>query len=188
MATNQPTAETRQGSVRILLLLPPFILVAAALLLLISAPFSWDAARIIDAPAWMPPVTGILIGLGGLWIGWYSLKHIARATRGAFEVTGLQTLFGLLMFLSGTFMLFSLVTRLPSASTYRSGLDENGEIVVSALGFMAVSLIIGALQLGWIWAGAFLYTNAVTNMQPNRVSARDPNEVDAIGKMLRERQ
>ena len=178
MATNFDTSvkmKQRKPGKRALLLLPPLALVLSGLVLLVASPLSWDAAAIIDAPSWMPPVLGVLVALGGLWIGGFALSRTLTATRGDFEVFGLQTVFGALMFLSGSAMMLSLVVRLPDEATYRSALDDDGQVAISALGYFAVSIVLGAFQVAWVWVGAYLYSHAVTNQEPNRISASHPD-------------
>ena len=177
----------RRGNTRSLLLLPPLLLVLAAAVLILASPLAWGAGEIIDAPAWMAPLMGVIVGLGGLWVGLFSLRKTLRSTRGDFEVFGLQTVFGVLMFISGSVMLVSLATQLPSESTYARALDDDGQIQISALGFFASSMLLGAFQIGWVWIGAYLYSNAIDNQAPNRISARHPDEVDGVGVLLRER-
>ena len=182
--TAQPAART--AVTRILLLLPPLALGVAALILLVVSPFSWGAAEVLNAPAWMPPVLGALTALGGLAVALYSLRKTLRTTRGDFEVFALQLVFGVLMFISGAAMLVSLAVQLPDPSLYTRFLDENGEYTLSPLGFFVVSLVMGAFNIGWVWAGAYLYSHAVADMEPNRISRRSPTEVDGVGQLLRE--
>lgn len=180
--------KQRQDVGRAFALLLPAILLIASIVLLVVSPFSWGAAEVLDAPGWMPPALGIITGFGGLWIGVYSLKRVARATRGAYSVFGLQLIFGTVMFLSGAILLLWFATQLPAEATYERALDDEGEYTLAPAWFFIVSLVIGAFQLAWIWVGAYLYSNAFTNQQPNRISERDPNEVDGVAELLRERE
>ena len=176
----------RKPFLRNLLVLPPIFLVAAGCVLLVVSPSAWDAADNIEAPAWMPPTIGLLAALGGLWIGLYALKATLTATSGDFEVFGLQTVFGVIMFVSGGLLMLSLAFRLPDSGTYAGMIDDDGEVTISSLGFFIVSLALAAFNIGWIWVGAYLYSHAISNQQPNRISQRYPGEVDGVGALLRE--
>ena len=173
---------------RALLLLGPVPLVLAALVLLVVSPRAWGAAEVLDAPAWMPSVIGAAVALAGLWVGAYSLRKTRSETAGDFEVFGLQLVFGVFMFISGAAMMLAMAVQLPDAGTYERWLDQDGDFVGRARDFFVISVIYGVLNIGWIWAGAYLYTHAIANMQPNRISRRLPGEVDGVGELLRERQ
>ena len=183
------TARTsqRRPRARALLLVAPALLVLASLVLLIASPTAWGAAAVLDAPAWLPPVLGVIVALAALWIGTYSFRKILRETYGDFEVFGLQLVFGVIMFISGAAMLLGLAVQLPDAGTYERWLDD-GEVVGRSRDYFVFSLIYGVLNIGWVWVGAYLYSHAITNMQPNRISARSPDEVDGVGELLRERR
>ena len=185
--TRAPSIQ-RKPTARLLLVMPPLVLLAASGLLMITSPFAWGAAEVLDAPDWMPPVLGIIVAIGGLSVGFFSLRHTLRTTHGDFEVFGLQLVFGVLMFVSGAAMMLSLVFQLPDTDTYARALDDNGEYTVSVSGFFILSLLLGAFNVGWVWVGAYLYSHAIANMQPNRISARHPGETDGVGELLRERR
>jgi hypothetical protein len=135
----------------------------------------------------MPPALGLLVALGGIWIGTYALRIVLRRTRGPFRVLKLQLVFGVVISLAGAAMMVALADRLPDSATYARALDENGDYTLPASAFFIMSLILGAFQLGWVWVGAYLYSHAITDDQPNRVSERHPGEVDGVAALLRER-
>ncbi len=178
----------RRPGVRLLLLLPPALLVLACLVLIAVSPFAWGAAKIIEAPDWMPPVLGILTALGGLWVGWFAIQTVRRETHGDFSVFSLQTAGGVLFLAIGVAMFLSLAVQLPDSDTYERAIDDEGKIQISPAGFFVTGLILGAIQTGLAWIGAYVYSHAVTNLSPTRLSVRDPNEVDGIGELLRERE
>ena len=184
---NETTTSQRKGQIRLLLLLLPGLLVVTSLALLVVSPFSWGAGAPIEMSDWMPPVIGVTAGLGALWVGLAALRKVARATRGDFEVFALQLVFGTLMFIAGSGLLLSLIDRLPDASTYEAFLDDDGEPPAAPAAFFVFSLIWGAFNIGWVWVGSYLYSNAISNQEPNRISRRDPDEVDGVGALLRER-
>jgi hypothetical protein len=133
-------------------------------------------------------VLGLIVAMGGFAVAFFSLRHTLRTTRGDFEVFGLQLIFGTIMFLTGAAMMLSLVFQLPDPDTYARVLDDNGEYNASIAGFFILSLLLGAFNIGWVWVGAYLYSHALANMQPNRISARQPGETDGVGELLRERR
>jgi hypothetical protein len=190
MATDYQTYANklqRRAGLRRLLLAPPALLVCASLVLLVASPFSWDAAEIADLPAWIPPALGILTGLGGLWVGAFAFQRTLRETRGDFEVFALQLAWGVIMFISGSLMMLGLTDRLPDPDTYAHLLDDNGNRTITPNDYFAFSFLFGLLQIGWVWVGAYLYSHAMSNLAPNRISARRPDEVDGVGVLLRER-
>jgi hypothetical protein len=190
--TNGPDIEAggaqRRPIARRLLLLPPAFLVAAACVLVGVAPYAWGAGEVIDLPAWMPTAIGLLVASGGLLVGGYSLRKTLRETHGDFEVFGLQTVAGIIMFMSGGLMMLSVASELPDTANYRSMIDDDDEVGISPLGFFVVSLALAAFNIAWVWVGAYLYGHAFSNQEPNRISRRTPGEVDGVGALLRERR
>jgi hypothetical protein len=187
-SNDEATTTQRRPLLRKLLLLPPAFLIVAAVVCLLASPFAWGAAEVIDAPDWAPVATGLLLAIGPLIIGRFALRKTLRDTRGDFDVFGLHVAGGFVMFVSGGLMLFSLVVRLPDSATYAQAINDEGEQTVSTWGFFLLSLVLGAFNVGWVWVGAYLYSHAVSNQQPNRISARTPGEVDGVGELLRERR
>ena len=185
--SGEPTSTQQRKTLRALLLLPPFVLVVASIVLLASAPLSWGAAEVLDAPDWIPPIVGAIVALAGLWVGLYSLRHTAQGTRGDFSVFSLQLVLGILMFASGSAMMLTLAVQLPDTDTYARALDDDGSISIGVVELVVVSLVTGALCIGLVWVGAYLYSHAITNLRPNRISARLPGEVDGVGELLRRR-
>lgn len=170
---------------RRLLLLLPLILWVASVILLASSPLSWGAAEVLDVPDWAPPLVGAVVALGSMWIALFSFRTTTRATRGDFEVFPLQLVFGSLMFLSGAATMLTLAVQLPNPDTYVRVIEEDPEVTVGATEIVVVSLLTGLLSIGCVWIGAYLYSHAITNMLPNRISARHADEVDGIGELLR---
>ena len=186
-STNLPTVIQKRRNLRGLVLLPPLALVFASIALVAAAPLAWGAGEIIDIPDWMPPLVGVIIALGGLLVGLTALRKTGRETHGDFEVFGLQIAFGVIMFIAGSAMMIALVFKLPDTDTYAQMITDDGTHI-TATGFFVMSVITAAANIGVVWVGAYLYSHAFANMEPNRISQRLPGEVDGVGELLRERR
>ena len=192
--TSEPDSALREASgqrrrnVRALLLLPPFVLVLASGVLLASSPLAWGAAAVLDVPDWVPAAIGAVVGLAGLWIGLYSLRQTARYTQGDFEIFGLQLVLGVIMFVAGSGIMLTLALQLPDPDLYARTIQDDGDTAIGAVEIVVVSLFTGGLSIGVVWVGAYLYSHAFANMEPNRISQRLPGEVDGVGELLRDRR
>jgi hypothetical protein len=178
-----PAIPQRRPLLRTLLLAPPALLGVAAMILLVTSPLAWDAGRNADLPAWTPPALGAFVALLGLLVAIFSLRRTLRETDGDFEVFGLHLVGGLLTFIFGAVMMVSLAIEIPDSANYTESSDRIGP---SGRGFFVMSLVLGAFNVGCIWVCAYLYSHAISNLQPNRISARLPGEVDGVGELLKE--
>ena len=177
---------------RAILTLPSAILVFVSGALLAAAPLAWGDADAIDAPAWMPVAIHGIVALAGLWIGIHAFRSVWRATHGRFDVARIQAALGLLMLATGTSLVLALLITIGDFGVYEGSLVESRpdgtiERVSPAAAFLG-GLVYAAAMTAAAWTGAALYANAITNMQPNRISARHPDEIDGIGELLKERR
>jgi nitrate reductase gamma subunit len=155
---------------------------------LVAAPYAWSAAAIIEIPDWMPSFVGLVIALGAIAIAAFTLRVFLRVTHGEFEVHSLQAAGGVLILLIVAAMIVGLAVQLPDPDSYKGAINDDGEITVGPTMFLASGLILTVVYEFLAWLGAYLYTHALTDMEPNRISRRLPGEVDGVGELLRERQ
>lgn len=168
--------------------LPLLFLLLAGFAALVAGPRAWAAASVIEIPDWMPSFIGLVVGLGAIAIASFSLRALLRVTRGEFEVHSLQAAGGALLLLVVAAMVLGLALRLPDPASYEAAINEDGENTVGPTMFLASGIVL-AVAYGFVaWLGTYLYTHALTDMEPNRISRRLPNEVDGVGELLRERR
>ena len=177
----------RRRRTRALLALPLLLLLGAGFAALLAAPYAWGAASIIEIPDWMPTFIGLIVAAGALAIASFCLRGFLRITRGEFEVYSLQAAGGVLLMLIVAAMVIGFAIRLPDPTSYEVAIDDNGEIIVGPTMFLASGIVMALAYEGIAWLGAYLYTLALTDIEPNRISRRHRNEVDGVGRLLRER-
>ena len=148
---------------------------------------AWGAGRAIDMPDWLPPAVGSLIALTGLCISGLSLREVLRSTRVAFSVHIFQMSAGLCGFTFACLLQILIAVQVGSPATYAQFSGPSG-VSISPEAF-AVYTLAGALPVMAI-AGLFawVYARGITDCRPNRVSERQPDEVDGIGRLLEERR
>jgi hypothetical protein len=168
--------------------LPLVLLLLAGFAVLVAVPYAWGAASIIEIPDWMPSFIGLVVALAAIAIASYSLRGLLRVTRGEFEVHSLQAAGGALLLLVVAAMILGLALRLPDPASYEAAIDDDGEITVGPTMFLGSGIVLTVAYAFVAWLGSYLYTHAVTDMEPNRISRRLPNEVDGVGELLRERR
>lgn len=181
-----PVITQRRAGLRRVLLLLPVLLLAGSIVLLAAAPFSWDAGAVLELQPWMPPFIGCCMAFAGIAISLFAIRVVAARTRGDFELLPIQLAFGVFMFIAGAALQLTFASQIGSTATYERALDPNGEPEVSPAMFMFGTAVLAGMTLAWVWAAAYIYVNAITNLQPNAISMRRPGEVDGIGELLKE--
>ena len=169
------------------LLAPPALLVASALLMAVVSPFAWGAASGYEIPNWMTTASGLAFAAAGALIGGLSLRSVLSRTRHEFRAFGFHLIAGTALTLFATVSELYLAARITLESTYTTLRDEQGRIVITptefglytVFGIVVISLI--------IWAGAYLYCQAISDTHLSGAAVRPVDEPDAIGEILRSR-